>query len=112
LRAEVRCRCDHIQSITLAGLAVVRFGIGRSVEGQLNLGDRVIGPSFNCLDPRSEVIDYIVLSDDVCDVSCLTDDLNISLRSLDVARVIWLPPVSQTNKSVGSRPDVIVRIRP
>jgi hypothetical protein len=110
LRPEVRRWCDYIKSVALSGLAVVRLGIGRSVECQLNLRDGMIGPSFNRLHPWPEVIDHVVPGNDVGDVFRLSNDLDISFGSLDVARVVRFPPVRKADERVGSRSNVIMRI--
>jgi hypothetical protein len=112
LRLKRGSRRYHIELSSLSGLAEVGLRIGRRIERKSNLLDILIGFDCYSLNRRPEVIDHVVVRDNVRDVLCLTDDLNISLGSLDVPRVARFAPMRIADKSVSSRSNAIIRVGP
>ena len=112
LRLKGGRRRYHIELSAMPGLTVVRVRIGRRIKRKFNLLDILIGLGCYSLNRRPEVIDHVVVGDNVRDVLGLTDDLNVSLGSLDVPRVARFAPMRIADKSVSSRSNVIIRVRP
>jgi len=98
----------HIELSAQSSLTEVGLRIGRRIECKFNLLDILI--CFGCysLNWRPEVIDYVVVRDNVRDVLCLSDDLNVSLGPLDKPRVARFAPMRIADKSVSSRSDAII----
>jgi len=112
LRLKGGRRRYHIELSAMPGLTVVRVRIGRRIKRKFNLLDILIGLGCYSLNRRPEVIDHVVVGDNVRNVLGLTDDLNVSLGSLDVPRVARFAPMRIADKSVSSRSNVIIRVRP
>ena len=98
----------HIELSALSGLTEVGLRIGRWIERKFNLLNILIGFGCYSLNRRSEVIDHVVVGDNVCDVLCLTDDLNVSLGWLDIPRVARFAPMRIADKSVSGRSNTII----
>ena len=108
LRPKGGSRRYHIELSALSGLTEVGLRIGRWIERKFNLLNILIGFGCYSLNRRPEVIDHVIVRDNVRDVLCLTDDLNVSLGSLDVPRVARFAPMRKADKSVSSRSDAII----
>ena len=112
LRLEGSRWCHHIELVALKSLTVFRVRVGRRTKRKFNLLDILIGLCRYGLNPRPEVIDHVVVGDNVRDVLSLIDDLNVSLGWLEVLRVVPFVPMRIADKSVGSRPNAIIRVGP
>ena len=108
LRLKGGSRRYHIELSALSGLTEVCLRIGRRTECKFNLLDILTGFGCYSLNRGPEVIDHVIVRDNVRDVLCLTDDLNVSLGSLDVPRVARFAPMRKADKSVSSRSDAII----
>ena len=111
-RPENDRRCHHVELVTLQDLTVVRFRVGRRTNRKFNRLEVLIGIRRYRLNRRPEVIDHIVVADNVRDVPCLADDLNVPLRWLDVRGIAWLLPMRIADKVVSSRTNAIIRVGP
>ena len=112
LRPEGDRRCHHFELVALQGLTVVRFRIGRRTNRKFNLLDVLIGIRRYGLNRRPEIIDHIVVGDNVSDVPCLADDLNVPLRWLDIRGIARFVPMRIADKRVSSRSNAIIGVGP
>jgi len=112
LRLEGSSWCDHCELVASQSLTEVRLGTFHRRKGKINLLDVPIGPCRYGLNRRPEVIDYVVVGDNVGDIFGLTDDLNVAFRTLDEPGVTLFVPMRIADKSVSSRSNAIMRVRP
>ena len=111
-RFQYRRRRHHIELSTLSGLAVVGLRIVNRMKRKLNLLDILVGLGCYSLNCRPEVIDHVVVGDNVRDVPGLTDDLNVSLGSLDVPRVARFTPMRIADERISGGSNAIIRVGP
>jgi hypothetical protein len=112
LRLEGRSWGHHRELVTSQSLTKVRSGTCHWRQGKVNLLDVPIGPGRYGLHWRTEVINYVIVSDNVGDIPSLVDYLNVSFRGFDVAGVTRFVPMRKADKSVSRRSNVIARVRP
>jgi hypothetical protein len=111
-RFQYRRRRHHVELVSSSGLAVVGLRIISRMNRKLNLLDILVGPGCYSLNPRPEVIDHVVIGDNVRDVPALTDELNVSLGSLDVPRVARFMPMRIADERISGRSNAIIRVGP
>lgn len=113
LRLEGGSRCHHRQLVPSQCLTEVRLGTCHRRKGKIHLLDVPIGPRGHGLHRRTEVIDHMIVGgNNVSDILRLPDNLNVSLRWLDVPGITRLVPVRVTDESVSSRSNAVLRVRP
>jgi hypothetical protein len=112
LRLEGGSWSYHRELVTAQSLTKIRSRAGRGCQSKVNLLDVPIGPGGYGLHRRTEVINYVIISDNVSDIPSLVDYLNVSFRGFDVSGVTRFVPMRKADKSVRCRPDIIARVGP
>jgi hypothetical protein len=112
LRLEGGSWSYHRELVTSQSLTEIRSRARRGRQSKVYLLDVPIGPGGYGLHRRTEVINYVIVSDNVRDILSLVDDLNIPFRGFDIAGVTRFVPTRKADKSVGRRSNVIARVGP